>query len=105
MIFCAEIKLTPNGKFLYTSERTNSTLSRFEVDTQTGKIKYLSTTPTEEMPRGFNIDPSGQFLVATGQKSDKVSLYSINQTTGELNLIERVPGGKGANWVTFIKTK
>ena len=105
MIFCAEIKLTPNGKFLYTSERTKSTLSGFEVDTQTGKVKYLFTTPTEEMPRGFNVDPSGQFLVATGQKSDKVSLYSINQSSGELALIERVPGGKGANWVTFVKTK
>ena len=105
MIFCAEIKLTPNGKFLYTSERTKSTLSGFEVDSQTGKVKYLFTVPTEEMPRGFNVDPSGQFLVATGQKSDKVSLYSINQSSGELNLIERVPGGKGANWVTILKTK
>jgi 6-phosphogluconolactonase len=105
MIFSAEIKLTPNGKFLYTSERTKGTLSGFEVDPQTGKVKYLFTVPTEEMPRGFNIDPSGQFLVASGQKSDKVSLYSINQSTGELNLIERVPGGKGANWVTIIKTK
>jgi 6-phosphogluconolactonase len=105
MIFCAEIKLTPNGKFLYTSERTKSTLSGFQVDSQTGKVKYLFTIPTEEMPRGFNVDPSGQFLVASGQKSDKVSLYSINQANGELNLIERVAGGKGANWVTFVKTK
>jgi len=105
MIFSAEIKLTTNGKFLYTSERTKSTLSGFEVDPQTGKVKYLFTIPTEELPRGFNIDPSGQFLVAAGQKSEKVSLYSINQATGELNLIERVPGGKGANWVTFVKTK
>jgi len=105
MIFSAEIKLTPNGKFLYTSERTKSTLSGFEVDSKTGKVKHLFTTPTEELPRGFNVDPSGQFLVAAGQKSDKVSLYSINQTSGELSLIERVPGGKGANWVTIINTK
>ena len=105
MIFCAEIKLTPNGKFLYTSERTKSTLSGFEVDPATGKVKYLFNIPTEEMPRGFNVDPSGQFLVASGQKSEKVSLYSINQSTGELALIERVPAGKGANWVTFVKTK
>lgn len=105
MIFCAEIKLTPNGKFLYTSERTKSTLTGFEVDPISGKIKYLFTIPTEEMPRGFNVDPSGQFLVAVGQKSDKVSLYSINQANGELNLIERVPGGKGANWVSFLRTK
>ncbi len=105
MIFSAEIKITPNGKYLYTSDRTNNSLSGFEVDPQSGKVKYLFTTPTEEMPRGFNIDPDGQFLVAAGQKSDKVSLYAINQSTGELSLIERVAGGKGANWVTFVRTK
>ncbi len=104
MIFCAEIKLTPNGQFLFTSERTKSTLSTFKVDTQTGRIERVAITPTEEMPRGFNIDPSGQYLVATGQKSQMVSLYSIHPQTGALNQIERVPGGQGANWVTFVKT-
>lgn len=104
MIFCAEIKLTPNGQFLFTSERTKSTLSTFKVDTQTGRIERVAITPTEEMPRGFNIDPSGQYLVATGQKSQMVSLYSIHAQTGALNQIERVPGGQGANWVTFVKT-
>ncbi len=105
MIQSAEIKMTPNGKYLYTSERTHGTLSGFEVNTQTGNLKYLFTVPTEQTPRGFGIDPDGQYLVATGQKSDKVSLYAINQSTGDLTLIERVPGGKGANWVTFVKTK
>jgi 6-phosphogluconolactonase len=105
MIQSAEIKITPNGKFLYTSERTHSSLTGFKVDQLTGRLEYLSNTKTEEMPRGFGIDPSGQFLVATGQKSDKVSLYSINQGTGALSLVERIPGGKGANWVTFIKAK
>ena len=103
MIYSAEIKLTPNGKYLYTSDRANNSLSGFEVDSTTGKLKYLFTTPTEQMPRGFGIDPDGAFLVATGQKSENVSLYSINQDSGELKLIERVPGGKGANWVTFVK--
>lgn len=103
MIYSSEIKLTPNGKYLYTSDRANNSLSGFEVDSTTGKVKYLFTTPTEQMPRGFGIDPDGVFLVATGQKSENVSLYSINQDNGELKLIERVPGGKGANWVTFVK--
>lgn len=103
MIYSAEIKLTPNGKYLYTSDRANNSLSGFEVDSTTGRLKYLFTTPTEQMPRGFGIDPDGAFLVATGQKSENVSLYSINQENGELKLIERVPGGKGANWVTFVK--
>jgi 6-phosphogluconolactonase len=79
-------------------------LSTFKVDTQTGRVQRVAITPTEEMPRGFNIDPSGQYLVATGQKSEWVSLYSIDPQSGALNRIERVPGGQGANWVTFVKT-
>jgi len=103
LIYSAEIKLTPNGKFLYTSDRTNNSLSGFAVDSKTGKLNYLFTTPTEQMPRGFGIDPDGQFLVATGQKSKYVSLYCIDPLSGGLDLIARVPGGMGANWVTFAK--
>jgi 6-phosphogluconolactonase len=103
MIQCAEIKITPNGQFLYTSERTGSTISAFKVDALSGRLTYLQSVKTEEMPRGFAVDPSGRFLVATGQKSDKVSLYSINPQSGALSLIERVAGGHGANWVTFVE--
>jgi 6-phosphogluconolactonase len=102
MIQSAEIKITPNGKFLYTSERTGSTISAFKVDAVSGRLTYLQSVKTEEMPRGFAVDPSGRFLVATGQKSDKVSLYSINPQSGALSLVERVAGGHGANWVTFV---
>src|SRR5262245_48622758 len=47
-IWAADLHLTPDGKFLYASERTSSTLAAFSVDGATGKLTYLSSTPTEK---------------------------------------------------------
>jgi 6-phosphogluconolactonase len=101
-IWAADIHLTPNGKLLFVSERTDSTLSVLSVDAASGKLTYLSSTPTERQPRGFAIDPSGRYLVASGEKSDTLSVYAIDQATGALNLVNKVPAGKGANWVTIV---
>ena len=93
---------TPNGTFLYASERTGSTLSTFRVDAATGTLTLLGTTPTEQQPRGFAIDPTGRFLVAAGEKSATISSYAIDPATGALQLVGKAPAGKGANWVEFV---
>src|SRR5215475_7225054 len=62
-IWAADLHLTPDGRFLYASERTTSTLSAFRVDGTSGKLSYLGSTPTEKQPRGFAIDPTGRFVV------------------------------------------
>lgn len=101
-IWAADIHMTPNGKFLYVSERTGNTLNAFGVDAANGKLTYLSSTPTERQPRGFAIDPKGRFLVATGEKSETISVYTIDQSSGALNFLNKYPTGKGANWVEIV---
>jgi len=101
-IWAADIHLTPNGRFLYISERTSSTLGAFRVNSQTGRLIYLASTPTESQPRGFAIDPTGRFLVAAGEKSDTISVYAIDQASGALSLLQKYPAGKGANWVEIV---
>src|SRR5437773_2527115 len=101
-IWAADLHLTPNGKFLYASERTSSTLAAFGVDAASGKLSYLSSTPTEKQPRGFAIDPAGKFLVACGEKSDTLSVYAIDAASGALKLLQKAPAGKGANWVEIV---
>jgi 6-phosphogluconolactonase len=98
----ADLHLTPNGKFLFASERTSSTLARFGVDQATGKLTYLGSTPTEKGPRAFTIDPKGRFLVATGEPSETISVYPINQASGELGEGKKYAAGKGANWVEVV---
>lgn len=101
-IWAADLHLTPDGKFLYASERTSSTLAAFAVDGTTGKLAYLGSTPTEKQPRGFAIDPKGKFLVASGEKSETVSVYAIDAASGALKPLGKYPTGKGSNWVEIV---
>ncbi len=101
-IWAADIHMTPNGRFLYISERTGSTLAGFSVNNETGQLAYLGSVPTERQPRGFAIDPKGQFLVATGEASDMVSVHSIDPGSGALTRLGRYPVGRGANWVEIV---
>jgi len=101
-IWAADIHMTSNGKFLYASERTTSTLAAFGVDAGSGKLTYLSSVPTEKQPRGFAIDPKGRYLVASGEKSETISVYAIDQASGALKLLQNYPTGKGANWVEIV---
>jgi 6-phosphogluconolactonase len=101
-IWASDLHLTPNGRFLFAAERTSSTLGAFRVDTASGKLTYLGSTPTEKQPRGFNIDPTGRFVVVSGELSDTISSYAIDAETGALRPIGRYPTGKGANWVEIV---
>jgi 6-phosphogluconolactonase len=101
-IWASDLHLTPNGKYLYVTERTGSTLATFSVDGATGKLAYLASTTTEKQPRGFAIDPKGRFLVVSGEKSDTISAYKIDEASGGLTLIGKYPTGKDANWVEIV---
>ncbi|MBV9561308.1 MAG: lactonase family protein, partial [Bradyrhizobium sp.] len=57
--WAADLHLSPNGEWLYVSERGSNTLAAFKVDGTTGRLTPIGHVPTETQPRGFNIDPSG----------------------------------------------
>jgi 6-phosphogluconolactonase len=101
-VWAADIQITPNGKFLYSTERTSGKIALFTVASETGKLAYVANFATEAQPRGIKIDPSGQYLVASGEKSDRISVYKIDQGTGRLGEPTRYPVGGGANWVEIV---
>ena len=101
-VWAADIQITPNGKFLYTTERTTNKIALFAVAPGTGKLTYVTNFATEAQPRGIRIDPTGQFLVASGEKSDRISVYKIDQGSGMLSEPTRYPVGNGANWVEIV---
>lgn len=104
-IWAADLRLTPNGKFLYTTERNTDKIALFRVAPDTGKLTYVTNFATERQPRGINVDPGGQYLVASGEKSDRLSVYRIDQASGKLSDQTRYPVGKGANWIEIVEVK
>jgi 6-phosphogluconolactonase len=98
----ADLHITPDGKFLYGSERTSSTLTGFKIDPASGTLSPIGSVPTEKQPRGFNIDSSGRYLLAVGQLSHGMSSYKIDVDSGKLTKLKEYPMGKNPNWVEIL---
>ena len=101
--WAADIHLAPDGRTLYASERTSSTLSSFRVDAATGQLTPLGQVLTEKSPRGFAVDASGRFLIAAGQESHHVAVHPIDPATGIPGAPTRVPAGRNPNWVEIVE--
>ena len=80
----AEIRIHPDGDFLYNTNRGHNTVTMYEIDEDTGKLSVLGWESTRgDWPRGMNIDPSGTFLYAANQNSDTIVVFKI-QSNGRL---------------------
>jgi 6-phosphogluconolactonase len=101
--WAADIHITPDGRFLYASERGSDTIAAYKVDAASGKLTMIGSVPTEKQPRGFNIDPGGRFLAAVGELSDSMTVYVIDQRSGALTRLNAYPTGKKPNWVEFLE--
>jgi 6-phosphogluconolactonase len=101
LVWAADIHCSPDGRFVYASERTSSQLLVYRLSSD-GAPVIVQSVVTEAQPRGFKIDPSGRFLVACGEKSSQISLYRIDGETGFLILSSSCVGGRGANWVEIV---
>ena len=82
----ADIHLSPDGKFLYASNRGSAnTLTIYSVHTGSGKLKKIAVVDAGVVtPRNFAIDPSGQFLLVAGQKSNNIAFFKRDIKTGLL---------------------
>ena len=101
-IWAADIQITPDGSFVYITERTTSQIIGFKRNESTEELTYINSLQTEEQPRSFSINKKGDFLVVAGEKSDHISSYSINRKDGSLKLIDRQATGKGSAWVEIV---
>lgn len=80
----ADIHLSPNEKWLISSNRISSnelTIFAVQADGLLKKIKHLTVA---RKPRNFNFDPTGRFVYVASQDDHKVEIYSFNDQTGEL---------------------
>ncbi len=87
---CSEIRVSPNGQFIYCanrdlSEQNRDSISVFSVG-KGGKITRIQTIGAEVwIPRNINLDPTGKWLIVAGQKSNNVPVFKIDQATGKLS--------------------
>lgn len=82
----ADIHISPDGRFLYASNRGSANqISCFEI-LKNGQLKQIEITGTlGKTPRNFVIDPSGNFLLVANQNSNNIVIFKRDKVSGKLS--------------------
>lgn len=81
---CADIHVSPDGKFLYASNRGHNSIAVFTI-ASSGNLTPIQHESTQgETPRNFTLDPAGRLLLVGNQNSNNVFTYFVDQKSGKL---------------------
>ena len=82
----ADIHVSPDGRFLYASNRGDAnSIAVFAINPSTGRLILRDVTPTQgKAPRNFVIDPSGKYLLVANQNTNNIVVFRRNSKTGLL---------------------
>jgi 6-phosphogluconolactonase len=83
--YCADIHISPDGKFIYGSNRGHDSIVVLGFDQSNGKLTYIQNVSTGgKWPRNFALDPSGKFLLVANQNTNNIVSFKIDSKTGKL---------------------
>lgn len=100
--YVSEIKLSPDARFLYISNRGDNSIATFQVNPD-GSLLRKGLTPTGgKFPRHFAITPCGGALIASNQDSGNIRVFDRNVDTGELSETGVVMDVPAPCYVRFI---
>jgi len=87
----ADIHISPDGRFLYASNRGDENrIAIFSIDQNKGTLGLVGHQSTYgNHPRNFTLDPSGQFLLVANQYSNNIVVFKRDNKTGLLNRVGR----------------
>jgi 6-phosphogluconolactonase len=83
----ADIHVSPDGKFLYASNRGDAnTIAVYRISDKKGTLTLLGHQSTlGKTPRNFSLDPGGKFLLAENQNSDEIVIFKRDSNSGLLS--------------------
>jgi 6-phosphogluconolactonase len=82
---CAEVQISPSGRFLYGSNRGHDSIVRYEIDQELGTLTYVGHDVSQgRTPRHFAISPDGEFLLVANQDSDSLVSFKLDPSSGEM---------------------
>ena len=81
---CSEIRVHPNGKFLYAANRDGKRADRDSISVfqvlEEGRLKRIQSIPAKvSIPRNIGVDPDGKWLLVAGQRSGNVPVFRIGE--------------------------
>jgi 6-phosphogluconolactonase len=81
----ADIRIHPNGKFVYGSNRGDDSIAVFKIDEATGQMIAVDIVKTLGMnPREFNFEPSGKYLFVGNLDSNQIVTFAVDPDSGKM---------------------
>lgn len=82
--YCADLKITPNGKFLYGTNRGHDSLACYKI-ADDGRLTLIEIRPSlGGGPQNLAITPGGELLICANMPGKNVVVFRIDGTTGKL---------------------
>ncbi len=86
----AELAFSPDGHFLYVSNRFHDSIAAFAVLPTTGELTMIQDIACGgRVPRSFTIDPTGRWLLVANESTASIDVFSRNGKTGLLTAAAR----------------
>ena len=81
--YCADVKVTPDGRFVYGTNRGHDSLAIYRTNTDK-TLSLVAIVPSRgEQPQNLAITPDGKWLLCANMGGN-VALFRIDSNTGEL---------------------
>ena len=81
----ADIRIHPQGRFVYASNRGHDSLAIFRIDEENGQMIPVDIVSTlGGNPREFEFEPSGRFLYVGNQVTQQMVTFAVDANTGTL---------------------
>ncbi len=94
----ADIHITPNGRYLYATDRVNSELFSYRV-CDAGRLAFVEVQQSLDYPRSFVISEDSHWLVVAGEHSKTIASYQIDSATGRLQKAHTLNIGHAVDWI------
>ncbi|MDJ0614027.1 MAG: lactonase family protein [Rhizobiaceae bacterium] len=99
--YVSEIKLSPDARFLYVSNRGDNSLAIFKV-LEDGKLERIDVVPTGgKFPRHFALTPCGKAVIVANQDSSNLTLFSRDLETGLITATGQTYELPAPNYIRF----
>lgn len=84
---CADVKVTPDGRFLYGTNRGHDSLAAYRLG-EDGRLSLIAITPSLGAgPQNLLITPGGEFLLCANMPGNNVAVFRIHPQTGALSSV------------------
>jgi len=83
--YASDVHFSPDGKFIYATNRGHESVVIYEVNAKSGKLRMLGHESTGgKHPRNFMISKSGEYVLVGNSNTDNVVIFNRDSKTGLL---------------------